>query len=57
MMEDAERKIFPKSERLFLKKDIDRLFNIGQSFISYPLRVVYLSDVGDHAHSPAFQFW
>ncbi|MDR0574116.1 MAG: ribonuclease P protein component [Tannerella sp.] len=49
MTEDAERKFFPKSERLFLKKDIDRLFNSGQSFISYPLRVVYLSDVGDNS--------
>ncbi|MDR2916731.1 MAG: ribonuclease P protein component [Tannerella sp.] len=49
MMEDAERKIFPKSERLFLKKDIDRLFNNGQSFISYPLRIVYLSDTGNNS--------
>ncbi|HCC53303.1 MAG TPA: ribonuclease P protein component [Porphyromonadaceae bacterium] len=46
-MEVAERKFFPKSERLYLKKDIDRLFDNGQSFISYPLRIVYLSDTGN----------
>ena len=43
-MEAAERKFFPKSARLSLKNDIDSLFNNGQSFISYPLRIVYLSD-------------
>ncbi|MDR0394224.1 MAG: ribonuclease P protein component [Tannerella sp.] len=46
-MEANERKFFPKSERLYLKKDIDRLFDDGQSFISYPLRIVYLSDAGN----------
>ncbi|MDR0348067.1 MAG: ribonuclease P protein component [Tannerella sp.] len=46
-MEACERKFFPKSERLFLKKDIERLFDDGQSFISYPLRIVYLSDAAD----------
>ena len=47
-MEVAERNLFPKSERLFLKKDIDELFDKGRSFISYPLRIVYLSDTGDN---------
>ena len=42
-MEAAERKFFPKSERLSLKNDIDNLFRSGQSFLSYPLRIVYLS--------------
>ncbi|MDR1723226.1 MAG: ribonuclease P protein component [Tannerella sp.] len=37
-------KAFRKSERLCLNKDIDRLFEAGQSFIAYPLRVIYLSD-------------
>ncbi|MDR1116320.1 MAG: ribonuclease P protein component [Tannerella sp.] len=45
-MEACERNLFPKSERLCLKKDIDRLFADGQSFVSYPLRIVYLSDSG-----------
>jgi len=45
-MEAAERKFFPKSARLSLKNDIDKLFKNGQSFISYPLRIVYLSDTG-----------
>ena len=43
-MESAERKFFPKSARLSLKNDIDNLFDKGQSFISYPLRIIYLSD-------------
>ena len=43
-MEVAERKFFPKKARLSLKKDIDNLFESnGQSFISFPLRIVYLS--------------
>lgn len=45
-MKSAARNLFPKSARLFLKKDIDDLFQKGQSFISYPLRIVYLSDPG-----------
>ncbi len=48
-MEPAERKSFPKSERLFLEKEIDELFDSGQSFISYPLRIVYLSDTGENS--------
>lgn len=32
---------FKKEERIYLKKDIDLLFMEGQSFISYPLRVVF----------------
>ena len=50
-MEAAERKLFPKSARMSLKNDIDNLFDNGQSFISYPLRIIYLSDTGDK--SPA----
>ena len=35
----------PKGERLYLKKDIERLFATGgQSFIAYPLRVVYRTE-------------
>ena len=43
-MEAAERKYFLKKERLSLNNDIDTLFDNGQSFISYPLRIKYLSD-------------
>ena len=43
-----ERKFFPKQERLFLRKDIDRLFDAGKSFISFPLRIVYLPKSEDH---------
>lgn len=31
-----------KGERIHLKRSIDELFARGQSFVSYPLRVVYL---------------
>ena len=36
------RNFFPKNERLSLKKNIDSLFESGQSFGSYPLRIIYL---------------
>lgn len=39
-----ERQFFPKNERLFLQNDINRLFNSGQSFLTYPLRIVYFSN-------------
>jgi ribonuclease P protein component len=48
-MEASDGKSFPKSERLCLKKDIDKLFSDGQSFLSYPLRIVYLPDAGGDA--------
>ncbi len=32
----------PKTERLYLRDEIERLFALGSSFIAYPLRVVYL---------------
>ena len=51
-METAERKFFPKSERLYLKRDIDYLFENGQSFISFPLRIVYLPVTGDNHPEP-----
>lgn len=41
------KKRLPKKERLYLRKDLERLFACGQSFIAYPLRVVYrLETVG-----------
>jgi len=43
-METAGRFFFPKNERLLLQKAIDRLFNNGQSFLSYPLRIIYLPE-------------
>ena len=48
-METTERFFFPKRERLYLKNDIDNLFENGKSFISYPLRIVYLSDFTDNS--------
>jgi ribonuclease P protein component len=44
-MEAVKRFRFPKSARISSKKDIDRLFDKGESFIAYPLRIVYRSDV------------
>jgi ribonuclease P protein component len=46
-MKPAERKLFPKKERLSLKKDIDKLFNNGLSVIAYPLRTLYLLKTED----------
>lgn len=41
--EDIQKKYtFPKEEKLCSTKSIDRLFSSGESFIAYPLRVVYL---------------
>lgn len=37
----AGRYSFPKSERIFLQREIDALFEEGDSFISFPLRVVF----------------
>jgi ribonuclease P protein component len=39
---DAKRATFPKSERLSRRRHIDRLFAEGKSFVSFPLRVIYL---------------
>ena len=39
-----KRHFFPKNERLFLRKDINRLFSSGQTFVFYPLRIIYLHD-------------
>ena len=36
------KQTFKKEERISLQKEIDLLFNEGVSFISYPLRVVYV---------------
>jgi len=41
-MKAVERKLFAKNERLCLQKDINRLFAAGKTFVSYPLRIIYL---------------
>ncbi len=33
---------FPKEERISSQKEIDYLFNKGNSFVTYPLRVIYV---------------
>ena len=43
-MEVGERNFFAKEERLYLKKEINRLFESGLSFVSHPLRILYLSE-------------
>ena len=43
---------FSKEERLYLKKDLERLFASGQSFIAYPLRVVYRSEEATAERAP-----
>lgn len=36
------RRTFKKPERISIQREIDRLFKEGDTFISYPLRIVYL---------------
>lgn len=49
-----EKYTFGKQEKLCSKTEIDNLFASGESFIAYPLRVVYtLEDIADNApHNP-----
>jgi len=42
------RMFFSKNERLSLRKDTDRLFDSGKTFVSYPLRIIYLPDAENH---------
>lgn len=42
MPELSNKNTFTKEEKLCSAKSIDSLFSIGESFIAYPLRVVYL---------------
>lgn len=37
----SQKKTFSKEEKLCRTKSIDRLFSSGESFIAYPLRVVF----------------
>ena len=39
---DKKRSTFPKNERLAWKRHIDFLFQKGASFVTFPLRVIYL---------------
>ena len=53
MRTTGERNFFPQSERLCSQKTIERLFNAGQAFISYPLRIIYLTDIVNPATDSA----
>jgi ribonuclease P protein component len=35
---------FAKTERIFLQREIDRVFDAGTAFTAYPLRVVYVAE-------------
>lgn len=39
---EISKATFKKEERLCSKKIIDKLFSEGESFLSYPLKIVYL---------------
>ena len=55
-METNERlrmNVFPKVEKLCSTKSIDRLFASGESFIAYPLRVVFYLEAAEEGKSPA----
>lgn len=41
-MDDDKKLTFPKSERISRKRHLDLLFAEGQSFVAYPLRIIYL---------------
>ena len=34
----------PKGERLYLREEIERLHSCGRSFVSYPIRIVWLAE-------------
>ncbi|MDU1906215.1 MAG: ribonuclease P protein component [Dysgonomonas sp.] len=42
MSQEVVRHLFPKNERLCSQKRIDALFSNAESFIAYPLRIVYI---------------
>jgi len=51
---NSNRATFPKNERLSWKRHLDFLFQQGSSFVSFPLRVIYIpvdKDVSDAAVS------
>jgi ribonuclease P protein component len=52
-VETARRYTFCKDERLHLKRRIDALLAGGQSFISYPLRVIYRFSALEGEEHPA----
>ncbi|MDR1707768.1 MAG: ribonuclease P protein component [Prevotella sp.] len=42
MLELSNKNTFTKEEKLCSTKAIDTLFSVGESFVAYPLRVVYV---------------
>lgn len=56
--EDTPRSLqnqrLPKGERLYLREEIERLHDRGRSFVSYPIRVVWLVEP-IASHSPSEQ--
>lgn len=51
MTSTEEKFTFTKAERITGKKRVDAIFASGKSFISYPLRVVYLQHEQSPIHS------
>ncbi len=46
----------PKGERLYLREEIERLYDRGRSFVSYPIRVVWLVEpIASHSTSEQAQ--
>ena len=46
----------PKGERLYLREEIERLHDRGRSFVSYPIRVVWLAEpIATHSTSEQAQ--
>jgi len=40
-MDDDKKLTFPKNERISWKRHLDLLFSEGDSFVAYPLRVIF----------------
>ena len=39
-----QNQCLPKGERLYLREEIERLHSCGRSFVSYPIRIVWLAE-------------
>ena len=51
-----QNKRLPKGERLYLREEIERLHDRGRSFVSYPIRVVWLVEpIATHSTSEQAQ--
>lgn len=48
-MDDDKKLTFPKHERISWKRHLDLLFTEGESFVAYPLRIIYIPVKKDYS--------